>query len=210
MTLKSEPVEVVRKIVVFFDICSSTTILEDLVRTENQKCWRNLLIGLKDYLRRKQSSAGFELYKFLGDGWILLFDPQPEGLKIFQFLENLSDKFFSLYRLHIRAVLAIRISTVGFTFGMDIGSCIKFVMKGQREEYIEYIGRPLNVAKRLQDSVGQKDEKPQKKGLVSRPLFATFTDRREIKRKYTVLYARRQLKNISGGENYRCLKVELK
>ena len=206
MTLKSEDIKVVRKIVVFFDICSSTSILENLKMTENEERWRNLLIEFKDYLRGKRFSVGFRMYKFLGDGWILLFDPQPEGLKIFQFLENLSDKFFSLYRHHIRNVLTIRISTVGLTFGMDIGSCIKFVMKGQPE----YVGRPLNVAGRLQDSVGQRDKKPQNKGLVSKPLYATFTDRRKIRHKYTVWSVKRQLKNISGGENYRCLKVELK
>jgi len=206
VTRKSEPIEVVRKIVVFFDICSSTTILENLILTENRKHWRNLLIGFKESLRKKQSSAGFELYKFLGDGWILLFDPQPEGLKIFQFLEKLSDKFSSLYRHHIKNVLTTRISPFGLTFGMDIGSCIEFVMNGQTE----YMGRPLNIAGRLQGNVGQHDKKPQNKGLVSKNLYATFTDRREIKREYTVWSVQRQLKNISGGEKYPCLKVELK
>ena len=206
MTEKSEPIEVVRKIVVFFDICSSTTILENLILTENWKHWRNLLIGFKESLRNKQSSASFELYKFLGDGWILLFDPQPEGLKIFQLLEKLSHKFSSLYRHHIKNVLTTRISPFGLTFGMDIGSCIKFVMNGQPE----YMGRPLNIAGRLQGSVGQHDKKPQNKGLVSKNLYATFTDQREIQRKYKVLSVKRQLKNISGGEDYQCLKVKLK
>ena len=206
MTLKTEPIEAVRKIVVFFDVCSSTSILEDLRSTENEQRWRNFLIEFKDYMRRKRSSVGFEMYKFLGDGWILIFDPQPEGMKIFQFLENLSDKFVSLYKRRIRNVLTIRISNVGFTFGMDIGSCIKFVMNRQRE----YVGRPLNVAGRLQGAIGQRDKKPQNKGLVSKNLYATFTDQRKIKRKYTVWSVRRQLKNISGGKDYLCLKVELK
>jgi len=65
-----------KKIVVFFDICSSTLILEDLVRTENQKLWRDLLIGLKKYLRKKHSSVGFDC-TIPRDGWILLFDPRP-------------------------------------------------------------------------------------------------------------------------------------
>jgi len=206
MTRKSEQTEVVRKIVVFFDICSSTSILEELLRTENEKLWRNLIISLKRYLTRKRSSVGFELYKFLGDGWILLFEPRLDGLAIFEFLEELSDEFFSLYKGRIRNVLTTRISTIGLTFGMDIGSCITFVMNNQRE----YVGRPLNVAGRLQGAIGQRDKNPQNKGLVSKNLYATFIDTRQIKRKYRVCTVNRALKNISGGEDYRCLKVELK
>jgi len=156
VTRTSDRTEVVKKIIVFFDICSSTSILEDLVRTENQILWRNLLIDLKGYVRSKQSSVGFELYKFLGDGWILLFGPQLEGLNILQFLQSLSDKFVSLYKRHVGNVLTTEIPIVGLTFGMDIGSCITFVMNEQQE----YVGRPLNVAGRLQGAVGQHDSNP--------------------------------------------------
>jgi class 3 adenylate cyclase len=204
MTTESEHINVVRKIVVFFDICSSTTILEDLVRTENQKLWRNLLIELKKHLRAKHASVGFELYKFLGDGWILLFDPRSEGLEIFEFLEGLSDQFLSLYNRHIKRVLTISIPVIGITTGMDIGSCIRFLMNGQAE----YTGRPLNVAARLQSAVGQRGSKPWNKILVSNNLYATFDDRKKIERKYKVWRVTCVLKNISGGDNYRCIKVE--
>lgn len=206
MTEKSDEIKKLRKIVIFFDICSSTSILEELARTENQTRWRNLLIEFKEYLKKQQSSVGFEMYKFIGDGWILLFEPKSEGMEIFKFIENLADKFFSLYRRRIRNVLTTGISTIGLTFGMDIGSCIWFVMNEQSE----YVGRPLNVAGRLQAAIGQHDKKPQNKGLVSKNLFATFTDKRKIMNKYKVWSVVRQLKNISGGEDYRCLKVELK
>ncbi len=173
--------------------------------TDNEERWRNFLIEFKDYLRRQQSSVRFRMYKFLGDGWILLFNPQSEGMEIFQFLENLSDRFDTLYRRRIRDVLTTRIPTIGLTFGMDIGFCIRFIMNGRPE----YVGRPLNVAGRLQGAIGQRDKKPQNKGLVSKNLFATFTDKRKIRRQYTVDDVVRQLKNISGGKDYPCLKVEL-
>jgi class 3 adenylate cyclase len=204
MTTRSEDADVVRKIVVFFDICSSTSILEDLVRTENQKLWRDLLIELKNYLRKKRSSLGFELYKFLGDGWILLLDPRPDGLPIFEFLQDLAEQFLTLYSERVKHVLTVRIPLVGLTSGMDVGSCIKFVMN----ERSEYTGRPLNVAARLQSTVGQHDSKPCNKTLVSNNLYATFTDRKKIQRKYKVWRVTRALKNISGGEDYHCMKVE--
>lgn len=204
MTGISEQTEVVKKIIIFFDICSSTSIFEDLIRTENQKLWRDILIEFNDYLRKKRSSLRFELYKFLGDGWILLFEPRPDGLEIFEFFESLSDTFLSLYRRHIKDVLTIQIPDVGLRFGMDIGSCIQFVMNQQRE----YTGRPLNVASRLQGAIGQRDSKPQNKILLSNNLYATFKDKKKIQRKYKVWRVTRELKNISGGEDYRCVKVE--
>ncbi|HEU0047518.1 MAG: hypothetical protein DMG61_21905 [Acidobacteria bacterium] len=54
-----------RKTVVVFDICSSTTILEDLKESDNQQQWRNLLIGLKNFLvEEREGYVPFDLYKF--------------------------------------------------------------------------------------------------------------------------------------------------
>ncbi|MFC1637077.1 hypothetical protein ACFL5Z_19830 [Planctomycetota bacterium] len=204
MTRRSDEIETVKKIVVFSDICSSTSILENLLSTENEKRWRDILIELKDYLRNERSSLRFELYKFLGDGWVFLFEPRANGLEIFEFLlESLPEKFHNLYKRHIERVLTTSIPRVGLTSGMDIGSCIKSVMNRQKE----YIGRALNVAARLQGANIQRDSKPNKI-ILSRNLYDTFKDKREISRRYKVWQVKRQLKNISGGDNYRCMKVE--
>jgi hypothetical protein len=72
----------------------------------------------------------------------------------------------------------------------------------------EYTRRPLNVAARLQNAVGQRGSRPWNKILVSNNLYATFDDRKNIERKYRVWRVTRVLKNISGGDNYRCMKVE--
>jgi hypothetical protein len=74
MSATDSPARISRKIVVVFDICSSTKILEDLLRAENHQRWRNFLIRLKEYLVNCSQSDSFEIYKFLGDGYILLFD----------------------------------------------------------------------------------------------------------------------------------------
>lgn len=205
MTRPSDEARIVKRVILFFDICSSTSILEDLIRTENQTSWRDLLIDIKNYLRSKRSSVDFEIYKFLGDGWILLFEPSPDGAKIFDFLDDLSDKFVARYNRRIKTVLTTRIPNVGLTFGMDVGSCIRAIMN----QTPEYTGRPLNVAARLQSAIGQRDRKPQYKVLLSNNLYATFDDRREIEDAYKVNRVRRTLKNISGGEEYLCRKVWL-
>ena len=197
---------VLKKIVVYFDICSSTSILEELLRTENQNRWRGLITSLEGYLMNVPFPVEFKLYKFLGDGWILLFEPCWKGLPFFELLEGLADEFSRLYKKRISKVLSIQIPVVGITFGMDIGSCVEITM----DKHKEYIGRPLNIAGRLQNAVGQRDDDPANKGLVSRNLMAKFIDEKQIKKKYRILNVKRELKNISGGEDYRCLKVELK
>lgn len=206
---KRDPV--FKKIVVFFDICSSTSILEELLRTENQYLWRNLIKGLERHLIDGQASVDFELYKFLGDGWVLLFEPGRRGLHIFEFLEDLVDEFFRLYNLRIKRVLSIRIPVVGITFGMDMGSCIRVTMGDDRREYI---GRPLNVAGRLQSVVGQRDKSPANKankGLVSKNLWEEFIDKRTIEENYDVWHdVKRTLRNISDGDPHLCNKLALK
>jgi hypothetical protein len=61
------------ELVVVLDIFWSTTILEDLKRTDNLEARRNLLIGMNEFHRVKGSSLDPDPYKFIGDGWVVLF-----------------------------------------------------------------------------------------------------------------------------------------
>ena len=79
MTRRSEDLSVEEKVVIFFDICSSSTILEDLLATDNMKIFRNVLISIKSFLKTRASQDEFVLYKFIGDGWVLLFPPDVSG-----------------------------------------------------------------------------------------------------------------------------------
>jgi hypothetical protein len=55
----------VRKVVIVFDISSSTTILEDLKRSDNLTVWRDFHINLKTFLRGKTDLMEMEMYKFM-------------------------------------------------------------------------------------------------------------------------------------------------
>jgi len=193
----------VKRLVVVFDICSSTLILEDLLRTENQQLWRNLLVSQKNLLRNKREELNFEMYKFLGDGWILLFNQKVNGIKLFDFLKLLSLHFFKRYKQLVEPVINSKISYIGLTFGIDKGTLIYMTMNGRRE----YIGRPLNVATRLQGSIKDKDPLPQYKVLMSKSVYADFGDK--VANRYSVQNVTRTLRNISGGEKYLCKKLKL-
>jgi class 3 adenylate cyclase len=204
MTEPNDEITTSRKTVVFFDICSSTAILEDLLRTENIRTWRNVLIGLKKWLLEQQGNIEFEIYKFLGDGWILLFDDEKVTPgKLIELLKGLCREYESLYQKKVFRILGVKIPNVGLTFGIDEGTLLKIVMN----QHAEYIGRPLNVAARLQGSIKQKDSSPEGKLLISKNAYVRLGI--DKLGGYTGKLVSRKLSNIAGGENYQVRKIVL-
>jgi class 3 adenylate cyclase len=143
----------VEKTVLCFDICSSTRILENLLETGNEARWKNLILALKDFLQEEQRVIDFEIYKFLGDGWVLLFDPHVHALLLKPFLTRLCDKFDELFAPRIGPRIDRTGIQSGISMGLDFGTLIRIKMNDR----IEYLGRPLNVANRLQDTLKQDD-----------------------------------------------------
>jgi class 3 adenylate cyclase len=148
MTRENDELKVVRRLVVVFDICSSTTILEDLKRTDNLAEWRNLLIGLKEALLLEGANLDMELYKFIGDGWVLLFPYKAAKDKLCHFLSVLSMAYAAQFEASIGPLLSKQPNPIGLTFGIDAGELIRLEMN----ENVEYLGRAINVAARLQSS----------------------------------------------------------
>lgn len=203
MTRTNDQLKTTQKMVLVFDVCSSTSILEDLLRSENEAKWRNLLISLKKFLRQESKSHGFDVYKFVGDGWILLFDPTFDASTLFDLLRRLCDEYEKLFRKSIEPVLSMDIKNIGITFGLDKGTLVRIVMN----ETMEYMGRPLNLAARLQSAIKDNDQTPGGKVLMSKNVFAGM--REALKPIYRVETARRKLRNISGADEYVCKKLWL-
>src|SRR5579859_4117417 len=97
MTREQDTPQTVRKMVVLFDISSSTTILEDLKRSDNLKAWRDFHVNLKTFLQGKIDLLEMEMYKFMGDGWILLFEPSIDSGALFEFIEQLTSFVLSQF-----------------------------------------------------------------------------------------------------------------
>ncbi len=203
MSKVSDVPKTFRKVVVVFDICSSTAILDDLIHNEIHHKWRNLLIGLKEALVEGTKRLDFEIYKFLGDGWILLFDEAVRGAPLMAFLKDLCRSFKRMYRETILPVLSTKVSVIGLTFGIDRGTLMQLVMTGRRE----YIGRPLNAACRLQGAIRQKDKSPNGKVLISNAAHEELgLAQHNLFRGNAVS---RKLRNLLGGEHYRARKIIL-
>jgi class 3 adenylate cyclase len=198
MTEKTEQLSTVRKVVVVFDICSSTAILEDLKATDNQSAWRNLLIELKRWLVDQAAELGFEIYKFIGDGWILLFPTNITKIQLTEFLRHLSTMYDSTFDAAVLDLLQPNSKPRGLTFGMDEGELIRIEMN----EQTEYLGRPINVASRLQGATKDLPGRPEYKALLSK----NFNNLLGAKPDIGLDTVRVNLRNISGGDKYECFQ----
>jgi hypothetical protein len=146
MTKENEALFIERKLVVVFDICSSTTILEDLKRTDNLIEWRNFVVFLKRLLSIQGNELGMVPYNFIGDGWVLLFPDNVSTDQLCTFLGVISKVFSEAFERSIRPMLSQEPDPLGLMFGIDLGDLIRL----QMNEQDEYLGRAINVASRLQ------------------------------------------------------------
>src|SRR6266496_1560971 len=87
--------------VLAFDMCSSSDIIEDLTLTGNLHRLTFVLNKVKEFVRGSSTKYNMKPYKFMGDGWLLLFPATVRGGDILQFATDLSRFFFQLSRARI-------------------------------------------------------------------------------------------------------------
>ncbi len=85
-------------LVVAFDNCSSSDIMEELTLAGGIDRLKDFLTSLKRYLAKAQRTTPFAPYKFTGDGWILLFPGDTAGAAVLTFLRALSEFFRKEFR----------------------------------------------------------------------------------------------------------------
>lgn len=202
MTGERDEVKIMNKVVVTVDICSSSLIIEDLIKTTNIKLWRDLLIQMKEYLANNSSDCGADIHKFIGDGWIILFDKPYSADNIFHFLSGLNQEYEKRYKEEIFPNLDTPPEISGLTFGIDEGQLIQITM----HERQEYIGRPINIACRLQGAINEIDMKGGFNVFMSHRLFNNL---KMDSLGYFNEVTERPLRNISEGKNFRCYRISI-
>jgi class 3 adenylate cyclase len=187
--------------VVVFDICSSTSMLEDLILNGKEEAMQDLLIHMREFLERYEDEPPFQAYKFIGDGWILLFPSQTIGEELIRFLERLANFYLEQFEWFLQPELSRVPKLQGLTFGIDRGPVSSFEMKGQ----IEYIGRAINVASRLQAAIkGLTDDSPFKV-LLSNTAYNSLG----IERLRPTVKRGVSLRNVQGEADQLCFLVNL-
>lgn len=200
MTEPSHEVRVETYLVVAFDMRSSSNMIEDLTLTGNIRRLRDFMISIKKWLKNQSEERGFTVYKFTGDGWILLFPSSTEGQVLVDFLRDLSRFFDRSIKKRILPYLEERPKAIGLTFGIEKGPLVRMVMMNRTE----FLGRPLNIACRLQSAAGRAA--PEYPALASNQVHTEYLKKASgIK----TVHVRRALRNIRGGASYRCVKLKL-
>jgi len=202
MTQTSDGVEIVEAIVVTLDICSSSALIEDLLKNDRSKIWRDLIINMKEYLVHVAPTYNAEVHKFIGDGWIIFFHPPYSGKGILELLSGVYEYFTEVYQQTVFPSLDTPPQIAGLTFGIDQGRLIKVEMRDQ----IEFIGRAINVACRLQGSLDKDDIGNGFRILMSNRLFndlkKDFQDCHHVR-------TTKPLKNIGEGKEFTCYLISI-
>lgn len=189
-------------LVVTFDMCSSSSIMEQLLLAGEMRCLTDFLTAIKRKLAAEQQTVPFDPYKFTGDGWILLFPSDTDGAALIAFLERLCRFYENEFRTRVQPNLTNPPKLVGLSFGIDRGWLSSMKMYGQPE----YIGRPLNIACRLQGAVKDKGGSPAYKALMTHGAFQKyFANLPNLK----VANAKRILRNINHETPFGCRKIFL-
>jgi len=140
----------------------------------------------------------------LGDGWILIFPLNSIDKDFMNFISSIFLLYQKLKRRYLIPVLGNIPSNMGLTMGIDKGILTRIFMNKQ----VEYFGRPINVACRLQGATGQNNQNPSNRVLLSRPAYTFLRDRIGIDfTPFNPVSARRSLRNIQGGTDFRCMKL---
>jgi class 3 adenylate cyclase len=190
-------------IVVAFDMCSSSNIIDDLTRSKNVQPLTMFFGELKRYLAKEQkTTTPFDPYKFTGDGWLLLFPANTDGVRLLRFLENLCLYFVVEFRRSLLPHLSHKPALVGITFGIEKGELIPMTMYGQQE----YVGRAINVACRLQAALKDKGSSPAYNALVSNRVYSEYFAQTKPHR---VRKVTRNLRNISDAAEFACRRLWL-
>ena len=190
-------------LVVAFDMCSSTDVIEELTLNGDMELFEKLLTVVKEHLAEAQNKVLFDPYKFSGDGWILLFPEKSDGDGVFKMLQDLCTFYKKTFGKIVLRHLATPPTVTGLTFGIDRGAVRRMIMYGQKE----YVGRAINVACRLQAAIKDKDASPEYKALVSNAAYNRYFG--SVSQRVKVWKVRRKLRNIRNGADFNCRKIEL-
>lgn len=131
--------------IIVMDLCSSSVILEKLQTAGKIKVWRKLWKKIFNQLTRKMKfAARCKPYKFIGDGFIILYRHQFSD-SLYDFMKDLNEISCTILK-EILDEYNIKPKRFGFCYGIDRGELIPTFLLGSKE----YMGEAINAATRLQ------------------------------------------------------------
>jgi class 3 adenylate cyclase len=191
-------------IVVVFDMCSSTRVIEALTLLQRVDLFKDFLSEFKHRLAGVQHKMPFLIYKFVGDGWVLLYPPEADGALVLDQLSDLCRVFRERFQDVVLDHLdSGNIEPIGLTFGIDVGKLLHTVMFGRDE----YIGRPINIASRLQSATKTLQKGPSNMALVSNTFYKRYLS--HVAHGYPSETHTCSLPNVQSGGLFFCRTIDL-
>ena len=146
----------------------------------------------------------FTNYKFLGDGFILVINSEKIKTEEVVYLSYIINKIGNyLISELIENYIQISLKRKGLTFGYDIGDVSKFHVANK----LEFAGKPINLASRLQGSLNTKEDSGsilfslEARNNIDSKTFKTIINKSERERTF---------KNICGDKPIRCFCYDLR
>jgi hypothetical protein len=131
--------------IIVMDLCSSSVILEKLQTAGKIKVWRRLWKKIFNHMTRDfYFSIRCKPYKFVGDGFIILYRHQFSQ-DLFTFMQKLNSLSCQILK-EVLDKFEIKPKRFGFAYGIDRGELIKMQLLGNAE----FMGEAINAATRLQ------------------------------------------------------------
>ena len=186
--------------VIVFDLCSSSTVLEDLQEQGKLSVWKKFWEEVYAFLvKSSMSNDKYIIYKFVGDGFILLYNPNYKD-RLLTFCTRLSNFINRKIQEIIEKYMNVNPERTGITIGIDQGKLIKITINDNEE----YTGKAINVASRLQSTL--KKPENANKLLISKAV------RNGVCEKYIPdIYknVERTLSNLFGDKAVNCFEIDL-
>lgn len=188
-----------KKYVIAFDVCSSTVMLEDLAVKNRVEAISGLIDGLYAFLNGKVNQYPLNVYKFTGDGFMLMMDESVSMDEVLSFCVALTFISRELLVWFKEEYLSIdELSREGITVGIAYGDTFRVESPSNRST-TEYVGRPLNLATRFQGSLNKPEHT--NRVLFEKGLYKEIKNdllRRACRRTKRVLH------NVSGDTPVGC------
>lgn len=185
-----------KQIVFVFDIASSTLLIEDLQQTGRTVEYAKLISPISSFLDENAAFYKYSVHKFLGDGFILVFDQSQTIDNVLIYSVALTTKCSAHIHTFKRAFIQTKeVERLGITIGIDKGEVYPLNLRGSDELY----GRPINVACRLQSSLTKPEHV--NKVLMSQLCYAEV-DNKVLRD--TCAETSRTLKNINNSKEVTC------
>lgn len=186
--------------VVVYDICSSTVILENLTTNEATSRYGKLVSDVSTAFERLMDFSKPTKCKFLGDGAIYLFKQETNTDALINALCDFVETADLAIHDFVGKHIDIDLPRSGITVGVAFGTIYR------TEEVwhsLEYFGRPINFACRLQSSL--KEPEQTDKILVQKQVFKSLTDR-NLRKRFNL--RRRKFRNLNADQIIQCYEID--